>query len=201
MMMLLPLVAMMAGASAVSDTARYECRVERKMPHAGALVASRLFPVDFNGETTVYQSWQYKQRQLSLEVHWRSSLPDVPDDDVRLQIVLSNISKYALKARIELWRDGKRISDRWGAWDDFKGRSYRNLDFHLLLGDVRELLKAGPIQIVAVDGDGRMIEHVTLLPALIQQVGLLAQSARDEFQTLAADYARLCPYDPPALVI
>jgi len=192
MMMLLPLLAMMAQ----TYDPPHECRVERKTQRAGSFYARRVFPDD----ATVQQSWMYKRGQVSMTIYWSSPLLASPDDAARVQIGFSDISRDADKARIELWRNGKRISERTGAWDDFNGHGYRDLGFELTLGELRALTAVGPIQIVAADGDGQMVAQIPLALALIQQPGVLAQSARSDFSALAADYTRCPIYDPEIVV-
>lgn len=192
MMMLLPLLAMLPQAS---DPPR-QCSIERKTQRAGTLYASRIFP----GDHRVRQVWLYLQEQVLMRLYWASPLPAAPDDAARLQIELRNIPRDADKARVELWRDGKRISERVGYWNDLRGAYYRSVTLELPVGEVRALLAAGPIQLVAANGDGKMVSQVQLSRALIRQPGVLAQSARRDFAALAADYGARCPlYSTPGI--
>jgi hypothetical protein len=193
MMMLLPLLAMMTQ----TYQPPHECRVERKTRGAGEFYASRVFP----GEDRVSQSWRYKRGQAAIDIYWNSALPASPDDAARVQIQFSEVSRDADKARIEFWRDGKRISERTGDWNDFNGHGYRDLGFEVSIGELRALAATGPIQIVAADGDGEMVAQVPLSLALIQQPGVLARSAQDDFATMAADYASRCPIQPDQEIV
>ena len=193
---MLPLLAV---AAPLDDEPR-QCEIHRP-GSAGEFAAYRDFP-DRSEPNPVRHLWSARHGKVNLSMNWNAPALAAPSGTATVAMLFRDAPKGVNTARVELWRDGKRISDQVGGWTNLASLGHRDLYLSIEWQPLRALATGGPMMLTVVDEDGERFGQRALDPAVFDEPVALAESARGDFSAMVADWRHLCPiYREPEIIV